>query len=139
MLDQACIWGANMNIKENIQSAIGEARYRVAVIGSQSVSLKSLILVALISFALGFYSAVRWDMTGYREYRQKALALQKRKDEENAKLARQLEELRRRFDVENEARERNDREFGDLVDRPGQVHCLVPVEDINPIIAEAGR
>jgi len=132
-------WGIDMQLKQKALDAVQEARDRIVVVGGSSVSLKIVLISLLVTFGLGFYTATRWDFSGYRKFRAEMAELKRKKEEENARLVAELEVLRKKLAEELAVQDRHDAAFDKLLNKPGSRSCLVPVEEINPIIAEAGR
>ena len=128
-----------MQLKQKAADAVQDVRDRIVVVGSSSISLKVTAISLIVAFALGFYTATRWDFSRFRQFRADMAVLEKRHEREKTKLIAELATLRTTLDAERLARDVEDKAFDKLINRPGPRECLVPVDQINPIIAEAGR
>lgn len=141
MLAPAHIWGDDMKLKipDKVTDAYHGARERLVVVGQRPVSLKISVIGLLIAFVCGFLLSWQWDLSGFREFRAKAAVLQQTQDRENARLLVQLNIMRGALSLRESKQGKSDKTFKKLIDKEGPVHCLVPVEDLNPIIKEAGE
>lgn len=137
MLDPVSTWVDEMLKK--FKRGFNEAYDNILVMPFQPVQMRTSLILMAACFALGFFVSWRMDLAGFRDFRAKAAQLMRERVEENLLLAEALEDLRNRYDEEVKKREASDEGFENLLNKPGKTHCLVPVEDINPIIAEAGR
>lgn len=141
-----------MNMKELFGSALGRAgeavsaaretaQERLVVVGgwSPSLSLKWALVVILVAFGGGVYAGVKWDFARFAEFRVKADALNEQIKAENAKLAAELETLRRQIDAEESQRSASDADFVNVINKPSANSCSVPVGPLNALIVEASR
>lgn len=140
MLAPVPTWGIDMQLKQTAREAAEVARDRVSfVLHHASFSFKFMAICLVVAFAGGFYTATKWDFSRFRQFRADMAALERRHEAEKAKLISELVTLRIELDAERQARDVEDKAFDTLVNRPGPRACLVPVEEVNPIIAEAGK
>jgi len=122
------------DVKEKVQE-------RLVVIGAagSGLSLKWLVVLVLVAFVGGVALGVKLDFSRFAEFRKQANELAARKDAENRKLARDLDLLRARLDQRDNERAASDDEFTKVINAPAASQCMVPVEPINQIIAEANK
>jgi len=128
-----------MQLSPRIEQAKDAIQERILVIGAQSTSLKTTILISVLCLLVGVAWGIRMDFSGFEEFRRKAEIIQERQRAMNRVLVREIDRIRKENDAERARRERADSDFEDAVNQPGPEHCLVPTADLNPIIAEAGQ
>jgi len=140
MLAPEPIWGIDMQLNQKARDVAEAARDRVSfVVQNSSFSFKGISIIFVVAFALGFYVSTKWDFSRFQKFRSDMANLERRHEAEKARLIAELATLRTTLDAERLARNVEDKAFDTLINKPGPRTCLVPVEEVNPIIAEAGR
>lgn len=122
------------DVKEKVQE-----RLLVISAAGSGLSLKWLIILVLVTFVGGVGLGIKLDFSRFAEFRAKAQEIADRKDAENRKLAADLDMLRAQLDQRDSERAASDDEFTRVINAPAASQCMVPVEPINAIIAEANK
>jgi len=122
------------DVKERVQE-------RLVVIGAASsgLSLKWLIIIVVAFFIGGVGLGIKLDFSRFAEFRKQAHEMAARKEAENRKLERDLDLLRAQLDQRDTERAESDDAFTHVINAPSPSQCIVPVEPINAIIAEANK
>ena len=122
------------DVKERVQEKLV-----VLNAGSSGLSLKWLIILVLVTFVVGVGLGIKLDFSRFSEFRKQMYEIAARKEAENRKLSRDLDMLRAQLDQRDSERAASDDEFTHVINAPSPSQCMVPVEPINAIIAEANK
>lgn len=140
-----------MQLKELFGSAIGrageavsaareKAQERLVVVsGGSGVPFKLTAFGILLAFGLGLMTGIKLDLSHFAEFRKQAAVLAAEREAKNRALQAEIDGLRADMDQAEADRAPADREFVNVLNRPGGGQCTVPVGPINLLIKESNR